>query len=449
VEAVRISRRGLVAAGLAGAGLVSLGKLASRFAGGPSVASPRVGLGPLIPDPDGLLDLPRGFRYRVVSATGDALPGGGVVPGWFDGMAAFHRGRDSTVLVRNHEQATAGVRVVAAPELTYDPGAWGGTTTVVLDRGGRRVDQRVSLAGTSTNCAGGTTPWGSWLTCEETDATAGSAGGAITRDHGFVFEVDAWHPSRNVDPTPLTALGRFPHEAVAVDPRTGVVYLTEDATGPNGLLYRLLPERPLGGYGSLRAGGALQALRCTDGGSSVPDLSAYTVPGTVLGVGWAAIPDPLAATTPTRRQLDEATRSRKFEGAWWSRGRVYVVASFARHIDGSAGEHDGQVWCLDPESRTLTLDVHFALTPDRAGDPDGPDNLTSSPWGGLILCEDGEGAQHLYAAGRDGTVAPLARNRRDGGEFAGATFGPGGRTMYVNLQDPGTTFAITGPFGER
>ena len=136
--------------------------------------------------------------------------------------------------------------------------------------------------------SGGLTPWGTWLTCEETEARIGSSG--MTKDHGFVFEVDPAAAARNTAPTPLTALGRFAHEAAVVDPRTGVVYLTEDASMPNGLVYRCLPDRPLRGHGSLRAGGLLQAMRCTDGGTFVPDLSAYSEPGTELRVGWVDVP---------------------------------------------------------------------------------------------------------------------------------------------------------------
>ncbi|MGH9270678.1 MAG: alkaline phosphatase PhoX, partial [Ilumatobacteraceae bacterium] len=232
-----------------------------------------------------------------------------------------------------------------------------------------------------------------------------------------------------------------------VDPRTGIVYLTEDASRPNGLVYRCLPTQTRGRYGSLRAGGMLEAMRCTDGGTFVADLSAYSVPGTTLTLGWVPVPDPMAMTTPTRAQLPEVTRSRKFEGAWWGAREGYIVASYARNSDGSVGQHDGQVWRLDPRRNTLTLDVHFGLNPDYAGDhPDGPDNITVSPWGGLILAEDGEGTQLLQAVTPDGVTVPFARNARDDGEFTGACFGQDRDVLYANLQAPGITFAISGPF---
>ena len=162
-------------------------------------------------------------------------------------------------------------------------------------------------------------------------------------------------------------------------------------------------------------------MRCTDGGTFVSDLSAYSEPGTVLTAGWVAVPDPLATSTSTRRQLPEVTRSRKFEGAWWGRNTAYIACSYARgNSDGSVGQHDGQVWRLDPRRETLTLEVHFGLNPDPSSDlPDGPDNITVSPWGGLFLAEDGEGVQHLQAVTRFGETVPFARNARDDGEFAG------------------------------
>jgi len=426
------------------------GNLTGLFSATPAVAAAGrpagAGYGALVPDPAGLLDLPAGFKYRIVSKVGEALPGGGVVPGRFDGTAAYAGPNRSTILVRNHEQSTRGTKAVAAPNLTYDEAVWGGTTTVVLDKQGNKIDEYVSLAGTYNNCAGGLTPWGSWLTCEETEVRAGSGG--RTKDHGFVFEVDALNRANNVNPTPLTALGRFPHEAAVIDPGTGIVYLTEDASNPNGLVYRCLPTNPSGRYGSLRAGGSLQAMRCTDEGTFVPDLSAYSVAGTTLTLGWVTVSDPLALTGgPTRLQLPQVTRSRKFEGAWWGNGAAYIVASYARGAaDGSVGVHDGQVWRLDPAAGTLTLDVHFGFTPDQDVDPDGPDNITVSPYGGLLLAEDGEGVQYVQAVAPDGSVAPLARNARDEGEFAGVCFAPDNKTLFVNLQDPGVTFAITGPF---
>jgi secreted PhoX family phosphatase len=462
-----INRRQLIHRGAAGAGLVIVGNLATWFPAAASASRGRqgagllasrrgsvrswaTGYGRLVPDPDALLDLPEGFSYSVISETGQPLTGAeGILPDSFDGTALFEvEGR--RFLVRNSEQGypeedePIEFPALAASEFTYDPAALGGTTTTELDADNNVVAEYVSLAGTAVNCAGGATPWGTWLTCEETEDRTGDGG--LTKDHGFVFEVDPVNVANNENPTPLEGLGRFSHEAVAVDPNTGILYLTEDASGPNGLLYRATPTTPLGGYGSLRDGATLEALVALEGGNFVPDLSPYEV-GTVLDTEWAAIIDPLAEEVPTRSQLNRVTRSRKFEGAWWGNDAAYIVTSYARLDDGSVAEHDGQVWRLDPAANTMELVVRFDVNPDPASDNfDGPDNITVSPHGGLVLCSDGEGAQHLYTVSAEGEPHIFAKNVRDESEFTGATFSADGQTLFVNLQSPGITFAITGPW---
>ena len=231
----------------------------------------------------------------MISEAGAPLTGAdGTLPDAFDGTALFEvDGR--RFLIRNSEQGypeedePIEFPAVAAPEFTYDPAAMGGTTTTELDADGNVVAEYVSLAGTSTNCAGGITPWGTWLTCEETEDITGDGG--MTKDHGFVFEVDPVDVANNENPTPLEGLGRFAHEAVVIDPNTGVVYLTEDASGPNGLLYRATPTTPLGGYGSLRDGALLEALVAYDSnGGFVADLSEFSEPGTPADHGMGGDP---------------------------------------------------------------------------------------------------------------------------------------------------------------
>ena len=405
------------------------------------------GFGPLLADPDGILDLPRGFSYDIVSKAGDALKGqaSGVVPGRPDGTASYPGKWGRTYLVQNHEQGgSADFPAVAAADLTYDPGAMGGTTTLLLGRRNDLESEYVSLAGTFNNCAGGATPWGTWLTCEETEQ---KAGGAFTKNHGFVFEVSPYHPEANLSPEPLTALGRFAHEAVIADPVRGHLYLTEDASAPNGLLYRFTPSARRNGLHTLRRGGLLEVLSVP----GVPDLSVYSALGTKLPATWKPVPDPSAATVSVRKQFTDAevTRSRKFEGLWWGNGVAYVVCSFARLTDGSAAEHDGQVWSFDPKKQRLTLEAYFPVNADPAGagadTPDGPDNITVNPWGGLVIAEDGNGTQHLVAI-VEGVPSLLARNAESGSEFTGVNFSPDRSTLYANIQDEGFTFAITGPF---
>ena len=438
------SRRQVIAgAGAAGLGFLLSGAVGSVFGGPASAAPPKkfTGYGKLVPDPKGLVDLPRGFRYTVFSRAGvDTLTGGGAVPGLHDGMFAFPHGRGRSALVRNHELEVGDPEpaVPSRPGIVYDPGAPGGTTTLVVD-GDRLLSHVPSLAGTVNNCAGGNTPWGTWLSCEETEDTPDDVP-ELTKRHGYVFEVDPFGRLRDPEPVPLTALGRFAHEAVAVNPKTGVCYLTEDADEPYGLIYQFLPRRPLGGPGSLRAGGKLQAMRVPD----VPDLSAVSELRTTLPVTWVDVPDPDAAGTSVRAQFEDGavTRVPKAEGTFWSGGSCYFVSSYAEKAEGAAADHAGQVWRLDPKKSTIELVVRI----EPGGRFDSPDNITVSPTGRLIMCEDGDGEQYLVVAAEDGTPYPLARNAGSDSEWAGATFSADGRWLYANIQKDGLTVAITGPW---
>jgi secreted PhoX family phosphatase len=457
-----LSRRDLLRTGaVGGLGIVIAGSL--EAIAGPAAAQPAcrppVGYGPLVPDPAGLLALPAGFSYKIVSESGTTmLETGQPTPSDPDGTACF-RGRNGFVLVNNHEVGGGEPhRVPPLPGLTYDPGAGGGTTNIEVDRHGTRLREYVSVAGTHNNCAGGATPWNTWLTCEETEQRAG---GAFQKDHGYVFEVDPFHLEANQAPVPLKFLGRYAHEAVAVDPRTSSIYCTEDAAGPNGLYFRWTPPKGFrGGRGALRdlalsAGGAtagkFQALSCSKAGRHIADLSEATQPGTRYNVTWVDVPDRDATTVSVRKQFtnDQVTRSRKLEGAWWGDGGAFFVASFARAADGSVNEHDGQVWFYDPRSQTVTLKTIFGVNPDPDQDTnyDGPDNITVSPYGGIILAEDGVGVSHLIGVTEQGKVYPLGRNEINDGEFAGPTFSQDGKILFAGIQNPGHVFAITGPWG--
>lgn len=454
-----------------GVGIALVGGLDSIVGAGPAAAATSAGasagFGGLVPDPAGRLALPPGFSYVIVAQSGvTRLESGEPTPDRPDGTASFLRpGGNGSVLVQNHEISGSATNPVPHLEgFVYDPGAFGGTTTIEVDAEGNRIREYVSLAGTDNNCAGGRTPWNTWLSCEETEDVP-AAENAYQQRHGYVFEVDAYLQPANRDPKPIKALGRFPHEAVVVDPEQGTLYLTEDGNEPHGLFYRWTPPAsalPLG-RGVLRGlaadAGVLEAMHArTRAGRFIPDLSLAPSVGTTYDVSWKVVPERDATTTSVRRQFDydavtgtaggTITRSRKLEGAWWGDGGAYFVSSFARTSDGSPRQHDGQVWFYDPIDATITLKLLFAYTPaDQDSDPDGPDNITVSPYGDVILAEDGEGAQHLVGASRTGRTFYLARNELEGSEeFTGPNFSPDKRILFANVQVPGHVFAISGPF---
>ena len=469
-----ISRRTFLGGTAAGVGFAFAGdgSLDVFARPAPRPPAPPAGYGPLLPDPNPtkLMALPEGFSYKIVAQSGVTPVRNGVFPSDPDGMAVFRRRRGGSILVCNHEiAATERYPVTASSALTYDVGAIGGTSTIHVDRDGNRLDAYASLAGTDNNCAGGITPWRTWLTCEEVERVAGQSvsGRTLQKNHGYVFEVDPRSETANLDRAaiPLKFMGRFAHEAVAVDPDRHVVYLTEDAGSARGLYFRWKPPRGFaGGKRALHelalstngdTAGRLQAMSCSLDGVHIEDLSEATDVGTAYEVAWVDVVDREGIPVRIRDQFadDQITRSRKLEGQWWGDDGAYFVSSFARTTDGSTHPHDGQVWFYNPRRKTVTLKTRFGVNPTpRVEDvPDGPDNITVSPHGGLILAEDGSGIQHLIGVSTDGTAYPLARNeirQRSGNdsEFCGPTFSADGRVLFVNMYSPGYTFAITGPW---
>lgn len=440
-----LSRRDLLSrTGVVGLGIVLTGSVDTLFSV-PANAAPKgaarvggaYGYGPLVPDPRGLLDLPDGFDYKVLSRFGDTLSTGGTVPGNHDGMGVFARSGGGRVLVRNHELTglTNSATSAADRSLVFDPSVGGGTTNVTVSPENDLLDHRVSLAGTIRNCAGGVTPWGTWLSCEETETVTAQ------QPHGWNFEVDPFDMSRNAGPVPLKAMGRFAHEAVAVDPVTGFVYETEDAGNPFGLLYRFVPNDPLGGYGSLRSGGALTAMKVP----GVEDLAQVTRPGTTFrGITWLPVTDPEAKTVSVRKQFaltGQVTRAQKLEGAWWGGDALFFATSFNQ---GPAGPpHNGQIWKYTPSTDTLVLETYI----ETGGRFDRPDNICVSPFGGgVMIAEDGDGEQYLVGTTVDNEPYAFARNALNDGELAGVVFTDDERTLFANLYTPGITVAITGPW---
>src|SRR5215210_2134793 len=449
-----ISRRDMLKrTGGVGLGIAFAGSVESLFGAAPAFATPTreaYGYGPLVADPNGILDLPEGFTYRVFSRVGDLITGTARVPTRHDGMSTFPAPNGNTRLVRNHELFTEAIGVAPGAAFTYDLPASGGTMTLEVDDDLNLVSHYPSLGGTIRNCAGGRTPWGTWLSCEEIESRAGTRGRngrPLTKDHGWVFEVDPHNHENNRTPTPLVDMGRYAHEAVAIDPDTNVAYLTEDAVTPFGLLYRFTPNDAAGGYGSYRAGGVLEAMRVP----GVDDLSSVRRANTRFNhVEWVAISDPTAATVPTRLQVadDQVSRSQKLEGVFHGRGAIYIVSSFAREENGADTAHEGQVWRYEPKVDSLTLELIFT-----SGRFNAPDNIAISPFGGgVVLTEDSaDGQQHLVGVAQNGRPFPIARNALNAAELAGVTFSDDHRTLFGNIyNDPrlplppraGLTFAI-------
>ena len=432
-----------------------------------------------------LLQLPPGFTYKSFGWRGDTMSNGKPCPGGHDGMGvivARKVGRSSElVLVRNHEiGATAAANFIDAPGV-YDAGAnavgadnrFGGGTTNLLFRDGNWVSMTPSLGGTSVNCAGGITPWGTWLSCEEVGSDAVSASG---RKHGYVFEVMA-DPSRTTG-QPIVGMGRFAHEAAAVDPATGSVYETEDASGKSGF-YRYVPDVKNGAPGSLAQGGVLQMARV----KGVANLNLGTAPinaryqlewvdiadpdqdrGTAIGPSGVTIAN--AAGPFVQGWKQGALRMNRGEGIWYAQGKIYVMDT----AGGAVAR--GAIWELDLATQLL---ICIYSSPSALVGNMG-DNLTVSPRNALLICEDASTAatdqfgfgQRLMGITDDGDAYIFAKNnivlsetqlvgagklaslagdhRRN--ELAGACFDPTGRYLFVNIQTPGVTFAIAGPWAK-
>ena len=448
-----VGRRSFLARSALATGAVGLGGMFSALvARGPqhprSGRGPSPDYGPLEPAIDEttglpLLLLPNAFRYLSFGWTGDPISGGLLTPAAHDGMAAFPAGHGRVLLVRNHEIGEG--PDAFAPALAYDPEAGGGTVTLEFDTlRGRVVDAWASISGTVRNCAGGATPWGSWLTCEETTIGVGTAD--LTQPHGYILEVPA---TGTGNPIPYKEMGRFSHEAIAVDPLTGYIYETEDAGGNSGF-YRFRPNRP----GVLSEGGVLEMLAIS--GAAQHDTRTNQ-DGEWRDVEWHVIdvPDPAvpSGTTSVFSQgfAQGSARFGRLEGAWYGNSRIYFVSTNG----GDAGQ--GQVWEFDPLNQRLRL----LFESPSADVLNAPDNLCVSPRGGLVLCEDGDGTEYVHGLTTDGVIFRFAQNNADlrttpvngfssdyrGSEFAGACYSPDGKWLFVNLQTPGITFAITGPWG--
>ena len=410
------------------------------------------GYGPLLSDEGRVLNLPRGFSYQIISRTGERMTDGFLVPGAHDGMAAFGDRSGRTIIVRNHELGSGssevgpfGAKNVLMSKLRqsdiYDtaPGL-GGTTTLVYDTRTKRLEQHyLSLAGTMRNCAGGPTPWNTWISCEETMQRADSD---HRKDHGYNFEVPAGDGL--AVPIPLKAMGRFNHEAIAVGP-AGIVYQTEDRG--DGLIYRFIPNRPQ----NLQQGGRLQALKIRDqAGLNTNNRSGSRIPvKTKLQTEWVDLENVESPEDDLRQQGHSrgAATFDRGEGIWTGQDGIYFTCTAGGRSSA------GQIWRYVPSSHEGTPEernnpgtLELFIEPNDTRLLDSADNLTIAPWGDIFLCEDGPGDNRIIGVTRQGEIYDFARNVMNNSELAGATFSPDSTTLFVNIQNPGLTLAITGPW---
>lgn len=508
----------------------------ARDVGGKQMVSAVSPYGPVSPVDDlstglPLLQLPAGFSYRSHGWTGDPMRDGRPTPSNHDGMAVVRALRDGRstelVLVRNHERglATGTADAIQAPQV-YAPGAIngiltiggaltvrigasgivtnpsapdptpftgvaGGGTTNLVFRNGQWAESYASLGGTLGNCAGGPTPWGSWLTCEETIYDFSGIGG---RKHGYVFECDV-DAAASLS-APIVGMGRFVHEAVAVDPATGIVYETEDNRNA-AALYRYLPKNSSGQVGSLHQGGVLQAARIRAVVRQAQPLSLANSNnvgllnpevGDEYELEWVNIADPDAAPRtaaglpggvalaaiagPTIQALAAGcARMSRGEGIWHAAGKMFIVDTGAGvNAANQVGQGEGAVWELTLS--TMRLRALFVSGAATAGN--NPDNVTVSPRGGVVLCEDGGASPDAFGSGSrllglnaGGEAYIFCKNNVElsasqiasagktvaagdyrGSEFCGACFDPAGRVLFCSIQTPGITLAITGPWAQ-
>jgi len=461
------------------------------------VASP---YGPVAPVADRttglyLLQLPPGFTYQSFGWSGDVMANGAPTPMEHDGMAVVRSrivgGQAEFTLIRNHEsKVLPQVGLIGAPaqydtaEVTDDDdvtGTLSGGTTKIVYRGGEWISAEPTLGGTIDNCAGGPTAWNTWLTCEEEIADFTGEGGL---KHGYVFEVS--DDPAATSGRPIVGMGRMDHEAVALDPVSGAVFLTEDDRNQAGL-YKFVPDDGSQRLGSLEQGGQLFMAKVA--GEDKADAIEPSM-GDRHRLEWVLIDEPDLDPQPYTEAPHDAEntasgpfvqgrdkgglRFSRLEGCWYNAvdGQIYLVDTSAGVDDeGAIGRGEGAVWALDPASDVLTC--VFASANPIAGN--NPDNITVSPRGGVLLCEDGGGVEDAFGPGErllgltpGGETYIFAKNnvqlepadlgaagkstefiepgdyRTD--EWAGATFDPSGRVLFVNAQTPGITFAITGPW---
>ncbi len=406
-----------------------------------------------------LLKLPPGFRYFSFAWQGEALQDGSIMPSSADGMGLVHYANGKARLIRNQE-IWDDPGAFAHLDRAYDLGAGAGTVTIDVDLdAGKLIQARASLSGTNANCSGGATPWGSWLSGEEQVVTKGevllSALGLpmtkFQKPHGFMFEVPGWGAAEKMAQAPdasfrpIIEMGQMRHEAAAVDPDSGIVYLTED-NNPAAGFYRFVPRKP----GALSEGGKLEMLGVRGAQELRKGLNARA--GRKFKTYWVVIDDPTKAHSDEQRLSNGCfSQGQALGGAIFSRLEgIYCRASEIFFTSTNGGDiAQGQVFVYRPKSEELEL--VYESTDKLVMNY--PDAIQTGPAGGHIICQDGKEVfpQVLYFLSQQGKVTPIAQNNLDDfagshAEWAGCCMSPDGKWLFANIYTPGFTVAITGPF---
>ncbi len=386
---------------LAGSLAAGAAAVAPRTAAGAQEASPYGSLQGRTPDASGIV-LPEGFTSRVVARSGETTGAGSYR--WHplpDGGATFSTGDGGWVYVSNSESIEIG---------------GGGVGAVVFDPDGTIVESYQILDGTLRNCAGGATPWGTWLSCEEFEfPVEDPLPDELEVRAGRVWETD---PSGREEPVVRPALGVFSHEAVAVDNERRQLYLTEDQF--DGLLYRFTPD-------------------------AYPDLSSGLLEAAVVAddrsVSWAAVPDPSAAEANTRSQIPDATPFAGGEGIWFENGTVFFTTKF-----------DVKVHAYEIEPSTISV-LYDGGPAGESAPLRGVDNIVGDRAGDLFVAEDlrGEDPIEIVLVTAEGLVAPFLQVTGQDSELVGPAFSPDGTRLYFSSQSAispteGITYEVTGPF---